>query len=117
MITIHESHFFLIIILTSIITYISFSIFQSCDINCKVNYYKYENHHQQKEKIHNTASHDQKELPLDDINQEIFQEYKVSTNNRTLVGDKSSAHSSALQGNDINFTDSDAYINKLLNLN
>ena len=113
MITIHESHFFLIIILTSIITYISFSVFQSCDINCKVNYYKYENHHEQKEKTEERPIiNDNYETEMDN---ELFKEYKV-TNTHTLVGDKTSAHSQSLQGNDINFTDSDAYINKLLNL-
>ena len=113
MITIHESHFFLIIILTSIITYISFSVFQSCDINCKVNYYKYENHHEQKEKpIERPVVNEDFET---DINNELFKEYKV-TNTQTIVGDKTSSHGQSLQGNDINFTDSDAYINKLLNL-
>ena len=113
MITIHESHFFLIIILTSIITYISFSVFQSCDVNCKVNYYKYENHHEKKEKtVERPVVNDDFET---DINNDLFKEYKI-TNTQTLVGDKTSAHGQALQGNDINFTDSDAYINKLLNL-
>jgi hypothetical protein len=113
MITIHESHFFLIIILTSIITYISFSVFQSCDINCKVNYYKYENHHEQKNKPIETPIVNDFES---DINKDIFQEFKV-TNAQTIIGDKTSSHGQAIQGNDINFTDSDAYINKLLNLN
>ena len=114
MITIHESHFFLIIILTSIITYISFSVFQSCDINCKVNYYKYENHH---EKGNDKVAEPQLTNTNfdDDINNDLFRKYKV-TNSQTLVGDKTSSHGNSLQGNDINFTDSDAYINKLLNL-
>ena len=51
----------------------------------------------------------------EDINDNLFQEYKV-VNTQTLVGDKTSSHGNSLQGNDINFTDSDAYINKLLNL-
>ncbi len=111
MITIHESHFFLIIILTSIITYILFSVFQSCDISCKVNYYKYENHHEQK-KISNKP-------PIQDyygIDNDLFNEYNLK-NEVTIIGDKNSSHNQSLQGNDINFTDSDAYINKLLNLN
>ena len=45
MIKIHESYFFLIILLTFLISYIIFTIFKNCDINCKVNYYKYENYH------------------------------------------------------------------------
>jgi len=114
MITIHESHFFLIIILTSIITYISFSVFQSCDINCKVNYYKYENHHE-KRKDKNLEPQITNDNFIQDINDNLFQEYNV-TNAQTLIGDKTSSHGNSLQGNDINFTDSDAYINKLLNL-
>ena len=115
MITLHESHFFLIIILTSILTYIIFSIYQNCDINCKVNYYKYENYHQPKEefpKIEPSIN--------DTINKEFFTdnvEIQNTVSNITTIGDKSSGHSLSLQGNDINFSDSDAYINKLLNLN
>ena len=108
MITIHESHFFFIIILTSIITYILFSVFQSCDINCKVNYYKYENHHEQKNLSNKSNYYD-----LDD---NIFSEFNVK-NEVNIIGDKTSSHSQSLQGNDLNFTDSEAYINKLLNIN
>lgn len=107
MITIHESHFFLIIILTSITTYILFSIFQSCDINYKVNYYKYENHHEPKNLQNNIQDHN--------LNNNLFNEYIVK-NDQRMIGDKTSSHSQSLQGNDLNFTDSDAYINKLLNL-
>ena len=108
MITIHESHFFFIIILTSIITYILFSVFQSCDINCKVNYYKYENHHEQKNLSNKSNYYD--------IDDNIFSEFKVN-NEVNIIGDKTSSHSQSLQGNHLNFTDSEAYINKLLNIN
>lgn len=111
MITIHESHFFLIIILTSIITFILFSVFQSCDINCKINYYKYENHHQEKNLNKEPIINDNYGLDND-----IFNEHKIK-NDLSFIGDKTSSHSQSLQGNDINFTDSEAYINKLLNLN
>ena len=103
MITIHESHFFLIIILTSIITYILFSVFQSCDINYKINYYKYENHHEPKKNYYN-------------LDNNLINEFDVK-NQQTFIGDKTSSHSQSLQGNNLNFTDSEEYINKLLNLN
>ena len=50
------------------------------------------------------------------IANELFKEYKV-TNAHTLVGDKTSAHSQSIQGNDINFTDSDVFCrtNRLMN--
>ena len=48
MIKIHESYFFLIILLTALFTYIFFTIFKNCDIKCKVNYYKYENYYTKK---------------------------------------------------------------------
>ena len=110
MITIHESHFIFIITLTSIITYIFFSVFQSCDINCKINYYKYENHHEDNKINKKIYDHS------DDLNNIIFDEFNFK-NESNMIGDKNSSHSQSLQGNNINFTDSEAYINKLLNLN
>ena len=71
----------------------------------KVNYYKYENHHEKRNDkigLNQLTSHNFEE----DINDNLFQEYKV-VNTQTLVGDKTSSHGNSLQGNDINFTDSD----------
>ena len=48
MITIHESHLILIIILTALITYIIHSYYLDCSIDCKINYYKYENYYDKK---------------------------------------------------------------------
>ena len=110
MISLQESHFFLIIMLTSLITYILFSVFQSCDVNCKVNFYKYENHHtMQKAK--------QIKIPKKvqpDINKVLF---NTSTSNNSYIGDKTSAHSSSIQGNDIDISDDDDMINQLFGVN
>jgi hypothetical protein len=109
MITLKESHFILILLLTSLITYIIFSIFQSCDVNCKVNFYKYENYHTtQKEK-----QILKKKIP--DINTVLFN--TVETDNTTYAGDKTSAHSGSIQGSDIHQSDEDMYIKKLFNIN
>jgi len=113
MITLHESHFFLIIILTILITYIIFSILQNCDINCKVNFYKYENYH---DNGTNTIDSSIKKpiIQLDNVNN-IFNDNKKNNNINSLIGDKTSSHSTSIQGNDIEYTDADEYINKLLN--
>jgi len=64
MIKIHESYFFLVILLTILISYIFFTIFKNCDINCKVNYYKFENYHTTK----NDDKSSQNKISLNDLN-------------------------------------------------
>lgn len=113
MITLQESHFFLIIILVSLITYILFSVFQSCDIHCKVNYYKYENHHTMASELKSKSSSKKEQLP--DINKVLFN--APQTNNTTFIGDKTSSHSSGIQGSDINISEEDEYIRKLFSIN
>ena len=113
MITLQESHFFLIIILVSLITYILFSVFQSCDIHCKVNYYKYENHHTMANELKSRPSSKKEKLP--DINTVLFSAPQV--NNTTFIGDKTSSHSSGIQGSDINISEEDEYIRKLFSIN
>lgn len=113
MITLQESHFFLVIILVSLITYIIFSVFQSCDIHCKVNYYKYENHHSMPKQTIPKNSINKEKLP--DINTVLFN--TPQTNNSTYVGDRTSSHSSGIQGSDINISEEDEYIRKLFSIN
>lgn len=109
MISLQESHFFLIIILTSLITYILFSVLQNCDVNCKVNFYKYENHHtMQKAK---QIKIQKNELP--DINKVLF---NTSKSNNSYIGDKTSSHSSGIQGTDIDISDEDDMINQLFGI-
>ena len=111
MITLQESHFFLIMVLTSLITYILFSIFQSCDVHCKVNFYKYENHH-------STPKIKQIKEPSTiqpDINKVLFN--TSSSSNNSYIGDKTSSHSSGIQGNDIDNSDDDEIINQLFGIN
>ena len=110
MITLQESHFFLIIVLTSLITYIIFSVFQSCDVNCKVNFYKYENHHSTP-KIKQIK---ESKKPSPDINKVLF---NTSTTNNSYIGDKTSAHSSGIQGSDIDNNNDDELINQLFGVN
>ena len=107
MIKLHESTFFFIIFLTSIITYIIFVIFQSCDIKCKINYYKYENYYKN---VHETDS----KISSDMINN--IQNENISNDN-SMISNKTSSHSGLLQGNDINYSEDEQYINKLLNPN
>tara|TARA_B100000902_G_scaffold398720_1_gene466567 strand:+ start:5478 stop:5819 length:342 start_codon:yes stop_codon:yes gene_type:complete len=111
MITLQESHFFLIMVLTSLITYILFSIFQSCDVHCKVNFYKYENHHA-------TPKNKQKEpiIVQPDINKVLFNKSSNNSNN-SYIGDKTSSHSSSIQGNDIDNSEDDEIINQLFGIN
>ena len=112
MITLQESHFFLIMVFTSLITYILFSIFQSCDIHCKVNFYKYENHH-------DTPKIKQKEpiiIKQPDINKVLFNKSSNNSNN-AYIGDKTSSHSSSIQGNDIDNSEDDEIINQLFGIN
>ena len=112
MITLQESHFFLIIVLTSLITYILFSIFQSCDVHCKVNFYKYENHHSTP-KIKQIKEPSIVQQP--DINKVLFN--TSSSSHNSYIGDKTSAHSSSIQGNDIDNSDDDEIINQLFGIN
>lgn len=53
MITIRESEFLFVILLTIIITYIIFLYFNKCDFDCKINYNKNNNYHtiEQKEQV------------------------------------------------------------------
>lgn len=110
MIILHEIHLFVILLITGIITYILFSYFQNCDISCKINYYKYQNFHENKKIkkiipiIDNTPTFDVKNIIIDNNN-----------NHTSVVGDRTSSHSSSIQGNNISFSNADEYINKLLN--
>ena len=107
MIKLHESTFFFIIFLTSIITYILFVIFQSCDIKCKINYYKYENYYKNvNENENNTLNNILTNTQNDNI-----------SNDNAMISSKTSSHSGLLQGNDINYSEDEQYINKLLNPN
>ena len=76
MIKIHESYFFLIILLTVLISYIIFTIFKNCDINCKVNYYKYENYHT------NDKKKNQNKITLNDLNN-FYKESLINEDNMT----------------------------------
>ena len=44
MITLHETHFLLILIIVTLITYMISSYYTDCSVDCKINYYKYENY-------------------------------------------------------------------------
>ena len=84
MIKLHESYFFLIILLTSLITYAFFSIYQTCDIHCKVYYSKYENYHtkdseETDSKLNN--SYNLEEIYKDNILASLNDEVEKSKNN------------------------------------
>ena len=110
MIKIHESYFFLIIFLTVLITYVLFSIYQNCDINCKVNFYKYENYHTSKVEDTNTINE-----PTFIYEQEYSSEHNIKKQ-ASQIGSRTSAHSAGLQGSEINRNSSEEYLSKLLNI-
>ena len=135
MITIHESHLILIIILVSLITYIIHSYYLDCNIDCKINYYKYENYHDKKKEpepqnIHQVMTkktdHD-KSIQMNpvvnlidpNIDEKIYnsENYDLpfkSENGTYSIGDRTSSHNSSIQSTNIDGEryDND-YIDKL----
>ena len=132
MITLHESHLFLVIILTSLITYIIHSYYIDCNIDCKINYYKYENYHDRNKEpvpqnvhqvITKKSDHD-KSLEhnpvinlLNSLNENTYNydEYDLPFKNETYnIGDRNSSHNSSIQSTNIDGERYDnEYIDKL----
>ena len=83
MIIIRESQFLFVILITIIITYISFLYFNKCDFDCKINYNKNNNYHtiNEKEKI---------------IEQPQQVKYISTNNNVPNIGSRLSAHTSTI---------------------
>ena len=135
MITLHETHFLLIVFLIALITYIISSYYNNCNVDCKINYYKYENYHDKSKKdpepqnVHQimakSTSNNLNDIKLDripDIDIDFEKTYKdnyydlpirdnMTTSN---VGDRSSSHNGSIQLTDIDGPrNDDMYINKL----
>ena len=101
MINLRESHLILIILLSMMISYYFYTYFFDYTINCKVNYYKYENYHDSKINDSQNAKNQEIELPGISIN-------KVEQNNDNLP-----LQSSSLFGE----REDNTYINKLFIIN
>lgn len=135
MITLHETHFLLILIVVTLITYMVSSYYTDCSVDCKINYYKYENYHDKTKNIDpqnvhkvmaknidNNEIDDIKLESLSNINFDYEKTYKDNTYDLPLkdnisisnVGDRASSHNGSIQLTDINAPRSDdMYINKL----
>ena len=134
MITIHESHLILIIILTALITYIIHSYYLDCNVDCKINYYKYENYHDKKkdpepQNIHQVmtkkSDHDRSiEINpvvnlLNSIDEKTFSndDYDLPFKKETSsynIGDRTSSQNASIQSTNIDGDRyDDEYINKL----
>ena len=118
MIKIHESYFFLIIFLTILITYVLFTIYQNCDINCKVHFYKYENYHTSQVEDITTKKNEPifKSKEIEDIYENEFSSENNIKKQVNQIGSRTSAHSAGLQGSEINKNSSEEYLSKLLNI-
>ena len=96
MIKIKESHLILIILLSILTSYSFYTYFLDNSINCKINYFKYNNYHTNKKK--------------DDIYTEVNSVVKKDENNNTYVYDDNST----LDASAINYNgDDDMYIKKM----
>ena len=130
MITLHESHLILIIIIVSLITYIIHSYYLDCNIDCKINYYKYENYHDKKKQPEPQNVHQVMTKKTDhDINLDINPvidllqplDNKIYNNDYDLpfksengtysIGDRTSSHNSSIQSTNI---DGDRYDNEYI---
>ena len=135
MISLHETHFLLILFIVGLTTYMICSYYTDCNVDCKINYYKYENYHDKSknpepQNIHQvmTSTTDNynkiNDVKLDQIQNIDYPEKTYINNSYDLplkedvaiynVGDRSSSHNGSIQSTDINAqrTD-DEYINKL----
>ena len=131
MITLHETHFILIIVLVILITYIIFSYYLDCNVECKINYYKYENYHDKKklpepQNVHQIMTNNDDNdnnlhmNPMTDFNDKktyIDNTYDLPLKDNIgmyNIGDRSSSHNGSIQSTDIHGSrNDDAYINKL----
>lgn len=118
MITLNESHFILVMILVSLITYIIHSYYIDCSIDCKINYYKYENYHDKKKEpepqnIHSIMAKKNES----DITEKLLNDYGLPFKEdiqSTNIGDRSSSHNSTIQSTHFDAVGEDnEYINKL----
>tara|TARA_B100000524_G_C23507629_1_gene319375 strand:+ start:271 stop:642 length:372 start_codon:yes stop_codon:yes gene_type:complete len=117
MITIHETHLLLLIVLTALIAYIVYSYYLDCNIECKINYYRYENYHDKKkipdpQNLHQVMAKDlNNTLSIDSISNDI--DFKDENINTFDIGDRSSSHNSSIQSTAIDGNrQDDMYINK-----
>ncbi len=132
MITLHESHFILILIVVSFITFVIHSYNLDCNIDCKINYYKYENYHDKKKEpvpqnVQNTmAKKTDHDINLDSIKNDIHFNTEKTYNNDIYdlpfkeeitsfsVGDRTSSHNSSIQSTTLDGERYDnEYIDKL----
>jgi len=51
MIKLKESHLILLIIIVALISYLISSYYLNCDVNCRINYYKYDNHYKKSQPV------------------------------------------------------------------
>ena len=134
MITLHETHFLLIIVLVTLITYTIYSYYLDCNIDCKINYYKYENYHDKKKEpqsqnVHQIMAKDTDHdnnlrmnpisniINLTDEKTYIDNTYDlpIKDNNGTSnIGDRTSSHSGSIQSTAFDgYRNDDIYIKKL----
>lgn len=118
MITLNESQFILVIVLVALFTYLIHSYFIDCNIDCKINYYKYENYHDKKkdpepQNLHSVMAKKNENNITDKLLEDYDLPFKkdiVSSN----IGNTTSSHNSAIQLTDLNAErDDNEYINKL----
>jgi Ca2+/Na+ antiporter len=119
MINIHETHLLMIIVLTALITYLIYSYYLNCSIECKINYYRYENYHDKKnipepQNVHQVMTKDvNNNLPINILSDNFDINKNINTYD---IGNKTSSHSSSIQSTNLEGDDQDDfYINKFFN--